>query len=67
VSLKGERGSRADLLAGAEEPGLEGVAGVVEEDEAARGGVEEEGAVVVGLALLLHVLRVRRRPPLRRN
>jgi len=34
VRLEGERGPRGELLAGAEEPGLEGVAGVVEEDEA---------------------------------
>lgn len=63
VGVERERGAGGDGLVGAEEPGVHGVAGVVDEDEATGGRVEEEGAIVVGLALLLHVLRVRRRPP----
>lgn len=63
VALERERGAGEHLLAGAERPALDGAARVVEEDEVAGGAVEDDGAVLVRLALLLHVLRVRRRPP----
>lgn len=63
VALERERGAGEHLLAGAERPALDGAARVVEEDEVDGGAVEDDGAVLVRLALLLHVLRVRRRPP----